>query len=531
MSKGPITAIVLVAFTAAGVGVAAHERHAHKIMGTISMVHEKHVEIETTDGKKVTVTLNEKTRILKGKSKGSAAELKEGLRVVVEAEGDKEMVARTVRLPADAKPARSSRVDKKTAAPPDQPQHQHPPPKPAQAGHEQMTPAEGRQFMSDGVVFGTFNRQGGLRGDTEFKAQNWWMGTWSRQLKRGSLQVNAMFSLDPATVGKRGYSEIFQAGEAVDDRPLIDRQHPHDLVMQLAAVWRQPLTDRIALTLAGGPIGEPALGPVAFMHRASAAENPTAPLGHHTMDSTHIGMGVITAAIDREPWTIETSLFNGREPDENRWDIMDPGPLDSWSARLWLRPSAEWEFQVSHGFLREPEEVEPGNVRRTTASVGWMRRSDPDFTAVTAVFGHNDKEHGTFNGFLTEATHHFGLNSIYGRLELQQVETDLLLTRPIGPCPSAVHCVISPAARDTVLAATLGGTSDFLRARGFELGIGGDVVFYGVPAALESFYGSRPVSFHLFVRVRPPASTMGRMWNMTMARPMQHGGMGVHQEH
>jgi hypothetical protein len=388
-----------------------------------------------------------------------------------------------------------------------------------------MPPPEGWHLMQDGVLFGTFNRQGGPRGDTEFKAQNWWMGMWSRPLTQGSLQLNAMLSLDPATVGKRGYSELFQTGEVVDDRPLIDRQHPHDLVMQLAAVWRRPLTDRTTLTLAGGPIGEPALGPVAFMHRASAAENPTAPLGHHTMDSTHIGMGVITAALGRGPWTIETSLFNGREPDENRWDVMDPGALDSWSTRLWVRPTAEWELQVSHGFLREPEELEPGDVRRTTASAGWMRKAEQDFSAVTVVFGRNDKEHGVFNGFLAEGTHRVGLNSIYGRFEAQQVETGVLLTRPIGPCPSAVHCIVSLGARDTVLAITLGGTRDFLRARGFELGIGGDVVFYGVPTALESFYGSRPVSFHLFVRLRPPPSAMGRMWNMTMIRPMEHGDM------
>lgn len=400
-----------------------------------------------------------------------------------------------------------------------QPQHRHPPPKPAQPIHEQMPSSEGWQFMQDGVVFGTLNRQGGPRGETEFKAQNWWMGIWSRQLSRGSLQLNTMFSLDPATVGKRGYSEIFQVGEVVDDRPLIDRQHPHDLVMQIAAVWRRPLTDRTTLTFAAGPIGEPALGPVAFMHRASAAENPTSPLGHHTMDSTHIGMGVITAAVERGPWTIETSLFNGREPDENRWDIMDPGPLDSWSARLWARPSAEWELQVSHGLLREPEELESGNVRRTTASAGWMRKAEQAFSAVTVVFGRNDKEHGAFNGLLTEATHHVGLNSIYGRFEAQQVETALLQT---GAAPLDD---LSAERKDAVVAFTAGVVRDIYRARGVEVGLGGDVTFYGVPDSLKATHGSSPVSFHVFLRVRPPASAMGRMWNMTMIRPMEHGDM------
>src|SRR5206468_8989554 len=138
---------------------------------------------------------------------------------------------------------------------------------------------------------------------------------------------NMMLSLDPATVGKRGYGEIFQVGEAAGGQPLVDRQHPHDLFMQLAAVWRTPITNGTGLTLAGGPVGEPALGPVAFMHRASAAEYPFASLGHHTFDSTHIAFGMITAAVDHGPWIVEGSIFNGREPDENRWNV-DFGALD-----------------------------------------------------------------------------------------------------------------------------------------------------------------------------------------------------------
>src|SRR4029077_10356285 len=144
-----------------------------------------------------------------------------------------------------------------------------------------------------------------------------------------------MLSLEPLTASARGYRELFQSGEVYQGEPIVDRQHPHDFLMQAAVVYRIPIDYRTAFTIAGGPVGEPALGPIAFMHRPSAAENPAAPLGHHTLDSTHIAMGVITAALDRGPFTIETSLFNGREPDDNRWDLMDPGPLDSWSARAW----------------------------------------------------------------------------------------------------------------------------------------------------------------------------------------------------
>ena len=383
------------------------------------------------------------------------------------------------------------------------------------------------QLMQDGVAFFTFNRQGGPRGGEEFKSQNWWMGMASREVGRGMLNLSTMLSLDPATVGKRGYRELFQSGEAANGLPVIDRQHPHDFVGQLAASWRVPLNSRTGLTIAGGPIAEPALGPVFFAHRPSAAENPISPLGHHTFDSSHISMGVVTAALDRGPLMLEGSLFNGREPDDDRWDIMDPGALDSWSTRLWLRPNPSWEFQVSHGFLKEPEELEPGNLRRTTASVGWMRESgETDFTAATIALGRNDKEHGAFHGFLTEATRRVGLNSLYGRFEMQQVESGLLLA---GRVPESEEIA---ELRDRVTSLTIGGVRDIWRSSGYEVGIGGDLVFYGVPQRLEQAYGARPVSFHVFMRIRPPAR-MGRMWNMTLTSAMKHGGMsgGGHEGH
>ena len=230
--------------------------------------------------------------------------------------------------------------------------------------------SDGWMLMQDAIVFAEFNHQGGPRGGSEFVVPNWWMGMASRETSKGRLTLNAMLSLDPATVGTDGYREIFQAGEALNGEPLIDRQHPHDFFMQLAAIWRTPITDATGFTLAGGPAGEPALGPVAFMHRASAADNPTAPLSHHTFDSTHIAFGVVTAAVDHGPWVVEGSVFNGREPDQHRWN-MDFGPLDSFSGRVWFKPNDEWEFQASRGRLEDPEELEPGDTIRSTLSASW----------------------------------------------------------------------------------------------------------------------------------------------------------------
>lgn len=370
----------------------------------------------------------------------------------------------------------------------------------------------GWRIMHDGVLFTEFDHQGGLRGGNQFVAPNWWMGMTSRNTEHGRLTFNAMFSLDPATVGKSGYREIFQNGEALNGRPLIDRQHPHDLFMQLATIWRAPVTSSTGFTLAGGPVGEPALGPVVYMHRASSADNPTTPLSHHTFDSTHIAFGVVTAAVDHGPFVVEGSVFNGREPDENRWDF-DFGRLDSVSGRLWYRPNDEWEFQVSSGHLVDPEQLEPGNIVRSTASVSWMRRNGQSFVAVTAGYGQNATDHGTRRAIFAEGSRHIDLNTIYGRFEALQTETALLEGDEV---PEGIAANLG----DTVLAFTIGGVHDLLDWRGFDFGIGADVTFYGVPNSLQPFYGTHPVSFHAFFRLRPPVGAMGRMWNMRMSQPM-----------
>jgi hypothetical protein len=395
------------------------------------------------------------------------------------------------------------------------------PPVTPPAQHQHATPSTSSwHVMQDAVAFFIYNNQGGPRGGEDAGSQNWWMGMAQRPAGSGTLQFNLMLSLDPWTIGNDGYREIFQAGETLNNLPLIDRQHPHDFLMQAAVVWRTPIGGGYRLTLAGAPVGEPALGPVAFMHRASAAENPTAPLGHHTFDATHIAMGVLTAGVDRGPWTIESSIFRGREPDEQRWDLMDPGPLDSWSVRGWFRPNDQWTFQLSHGFLNEPEPLEPGDVRRTTLSAAWSRSHASGTTATTVLLGRNDKESAGYTAFLAESTHTFGKNALYGRLEALQVETDLLR---FGTHTQGGHTHgdegESGGFANLVSALTLGGTRTISRWSGWDFGAGADVTFYAVPEILKPTHGNEPVSFHVFVRVRPPAP-MGRMVDMIMTKGM-----------
>ena len=386
--------------------------------------------------------------------------------------------------------------------------------------HEPEPSPANWHLMQDGVVFFNLNHQGGPRGGTELAPQNWWMGMAERPAGGGTLQLNLMLSLDPATLGNDGYRELFQVGETLDGRPLVDRQHPHDLVMQAAVVWRVPLSRAYRLTLAGAPVGEPALGPIAFMHRSSAFENPTAPLGHHTLDSTHISMGVLTAGLERGRMMVEGSVFRGAEPDEQRWDVMDYGPLDSWAVRGWYRPG-RWELQLSHGFLTNPEASDPGNVRRTTASASWMARRGSGWTAATVAWGRNNDPGQDFTSLLAEATHVTGKTTIYGRAERADRESDVLrfgIHQFVGG--SKAHVPEGIGGIVAIGAFTAGAVRTIARPWGWDLAAGADVTSYAFPSILKPLYSDHPVSTHVFFRVRPPAP-MGRMMDMTMTSGMR----------
>jgi hypothetical protein len=374
--------------------------------------------------------------------------------------------------------------------------------------HMQMAASSGWHFMEDGRLFVEWDHQGSERGGNQFVAPNWWMGMGERKTSHGDLAFTAMLSLEPATVGREGYLALFQAGEVFDGRPIIDRQHPHDLFMQLSAAWRFALSTQTTLTLAGGPVGEPALGPVAFMHRESAGDNPAAPLGHHTFDSTHISYGVVTAAIARRQWIVEGSVFNGREPDDRRWDF-DFGRLDSFSGRVWFRPGPNWELQASSGRLRQPEALEPGDIVRSTASVSWTRSSGQQLSAVTLGIGRNDTAHGTYHAFLAEAAHRYSRQSVYTRFETLQMD-------PGPPLATSTIPGLSGSDRPGVFAFTAGTVHHVVRAFGIEGGIGADLTIYRTPEGLSSAYGAHPLSAHVFFELRSsrPAMTgmhMGRL--------------------
>lgn len=354
------------------------------------------------------------------------------------------------------------------------------------------------------------NHQGGPRGVTKFESANWFMPMAYHKVGKGTLQLRGMFSAEPFTFPPSGSPLLFQTGETYKGQPLIDRQHPHDLFMELSAQYTLPLGERGTWFAYFGYPGEPALGPVAFMHRESASENPSATLAHHLQDSTHISFGVLTTGFSYRWIKLEGSIFNGREPDENRYDF-DSHRWNSRSVRLSLMPNKNWTMQVSHGFLRSPEGQEPQtDIRRTTASVQYNRRFHRGNWAAAIVWGRNHAsspgEIHNLNGYTAESTVNFlDKNYFYTRLELVDKD-DLLRTADRARLGiTQTH----PSFR--IGAYTFGGVRDVWNTSKLSLGIGSDVTFYSTPVVLDRIYGNNPVSWQLFLRLRPGKMDMSSM--------------------
>ena len=354
------------------------------------------------------------------------------------------------------------------------------------------------------------NTQGGPRGVTKLESANWFMPMAYHKLGKGTLQLRGMFSAEPFTFPQGGSPLLFQTGETYKGQPLIDRQHPHDLFMELSAQYTLALGDRSTwFTYVGYP-GEPALGPVAFMHRASASENPSATLSHHLQDSTHISFGVFTTGFTYRWFKLEGSIFNGREPDENRYDF-DSHKWNSHSARLWFMPTKNWAMQVSYGFLRSPENQEPDvDIRRATASVQYNRPFHRGNLASALIWGRNHNrapgEIHNLNGYTAESTVNFlDKNYLYTRLEL--VDKDELLR----PTDRALLGISQDHPSFRIGAYTFGGARDIWNTDKVSMAIGSDITFYSKPLILDSVYGQHPVSYRIFVRLRPSKMKMSKM--------------------
>ncbi|MBI3010083.1 MAG: hypothetical protein HYY57_03755 [Candidatus Omnitrophica bacterium] len=348
-------------------------------------------------------------------------------------------------------------------------------------------------LMTHGLATLIYDNQGGERGNREVVSTNMLMGMAQRPLGPGTFGARGMFSLEPLTVGRKGYPLLLQSGETDNGKtPLIDRQHPHDLFMELALTYSVSVgSDSSAFAYVGWP-GEPALGPPTFMHRFSGTDNPEAPITHHWLDSTHITHGVTTLGYIWKKVKLEGSLFTGREPDEDRWDLEKPR-FDSFAGRFSYNPNPHWAFQASYGHIDSPEQLEPEqDTNRFTISASYHHRWDRTHWQTTAAWGRNRNDPGRdLDGFLVESLVNFNKTHIvFGRAETVEKSELFFEADPLHGKSFTVHKV------------SLGYIYDFPEQHQVQWGLGGLGSLHFLPERLEEAYEETPFSFMLFIRAK-----------------------------
>jgi hypothetical protein len=359
--------------------------------------------------------------------------------------------------------------------------------------------AKGWMLMAHGNGFLQYLHDSGDRGSEQTGSINWLMGMAYRPAGAGRFTLRGMVSVEPWTIGGCGYPNLIATGEFCEGEAIHDRQHPHDLFMEITAKYDRPLVGGVRWQLYGGPVGEPALGPVAFMHRVSSLPNPLAAITHHWFDSTHITYGVATGGVYGRRWKIEGSAFNGREPDEDRTNF-DFAPMDSWSGRVWWLPTSQWALQFSGGRLNEAEAGHDSgapavDVDRLTASVTYHRTTLKNVMwASTVGWGRNAERSGeATNALLVESSVTIReCDAMYGRFEW---------------ATKSGHDLGVPAEGLFDAAKLQGGYTRYFDAwRGLQPGVGASLSAGFVSKDLKPAYGSRVNSgFGVFVTLRPAA--------------------------
>jgi hypothetical protein len=353
-------------------------------------------------------------------------------------------------------------------------------------------------FMVQAFLVDT--QQSGPRGGDKLYSPNTFMFSASHSLAGGTLQFQSMISLEPLTIAGERYPELFQTGETAYGRAVVDGQHPHNFLMGVGVDYAHPIGDGTILQFYYAPVGDPALGPVAYPHRASAEELPQAPLSHHWQDSTHISAEVATAAVKHSWFRLEASGFHGAEPGENRWKIPW-GAMDSWAGRLSITPASNWTAQVSAGRIAHPELLSPGDVIRTTASVSYSKpMGGGEAWSTSLIWGrnHNTDTGHNLNSYLLETVYPFRRrNFLTSRIEYVDKD-ELFADTP------AIEEQLERTAGSTfrIGAYTAGYTRDIGTFRTIETGIGANASVYTLPAAIKPYYGDRPWGVNVFLRVR-----------------------------
>jgi hypothetical protein len=352
------------------------------------------------------------------------------------------------------------------------------------------------------------------RGDSQFGVTDWEMLMASRPLGGGLLRLNAMTSVEAFTLGGSGYPLLLQTGGTYRHSPLHDRQHPHKAVMELAAMYEHAIARNAALFVYAAAVGEPALGPVSFMHRPAAENDPLSPVGHHWQDANHQTFGVVTAGMNTRTVRLEASVFNPREPDENHQVVDYRGAkLDSYSGRVSWAPtgrivtSSWWGYLGSHSRLDPTARMHRYGGSLLVAARG-PRGGAWSSTLVWAMnlHHHGGNSHAILHGGPGASPHHhassmlaetnlgIGLRTaVFARAERVMKNGEEMGF--LGGDLTALYEV-------RVLTAGVSRQVASVGPAGISLGARASVNF--VPATLLATYGTRtPAGFALYANVRP----------------------------
>lgn len=338
-------------------------------------------------------------------------------------------------------------------------------------------------LMGHAKLTGVYDYQSGPRGDEMVFPAGMLMGMARRDVDEGTLGFRAMVSPD-AFMGRRGYPLLLASGETANGvTHLVDRQHPHDLVMEMAGSYSHPIGETSAAFLYLGYPGEPALGPTAFMHRASGMDDPAAPITHHWMDSTHISFGVATAGVVLGDWKLEVSQFTGREPDQHRFGFDHPR-MDSTAGRVTFNPDEHWSLQASVGHLNSPEQLDP-TEDETRASV-----SASYFTAL----GEESSVAATVAWGLKSLSNGLQLHGVLGEAAYKPDDAWTLFARAEWVENAELAAGVVKAGE-----VSLGVVHDWRVAEHWKIGLGGLYAFDFAPG--RAGYGSNPRGAMGFVRL------------------------------
>ncbi|MFL5297888.1 MAG: hypothetical protein ACJ798_16045 [Phenylobacterium sp.] len=345
--------------------------------------------------------------------------------------------------------------------------------------------------MLHATLNGVYDWQSGPRGDERGFVSGMLMATAKRSVgDAGTLQLRAMLSPDPF-IGPKGYPLLLATGETADGKtPLVDRQHPHDLFMELSAAYSHRLSDRDSVFVYAGLPGEPAFGPPAFMHRLSILDSPEAPITHHWLDSTHISFGVVTAGVVHGDWKLEASRYNGREPDQHRYDI-ETGKLDSTAARLAWNPTPNWSLQASWAQEKSPEQLEPEvDQRKWSASAIYTVPFRDGWWSTTAAWGRKSADGRDLDAWVLESALRPNADwTVFARAE--RIETDELTF--VGGHHGPVFQVGK---------VSVGAVRDWPMSPHLSFGVGGLYALDFVGSGLKVAYGDSPHGAMAFVRLR-----------------------------